>query len=191
MHRAALDRVSAMMAGVAMLDRPDASELGLPAPDLMEIRFLARLRSGAVIEGADIAAAWRSRLHTDRLLSFYAACTFDVAQHYRRRADAAIADGDLLTAGLLAHTAAEHLAFCAVVPRGVVLHESKKLGAHIAALRGLPVPRVLAELEDFVWEPRPTTRTRLLAEWTADLLVHLRADPGFADTVTFLDGGEL
>ncbi len=192
---AALHRLAEVMAAVEVLDNPDASKLGLPAPDLMEIRLLARLISGTVLEGAGEVAAWRDRMHVSRVPSWYVACTFEVARHYYVRAQAALADGDRLSAALVAHTAAEHLAFCAAVPHGLLLHESKKLGAHIGALRALQsggpeeLPRVLLELEQYLWTPVPELRIRLLAEWADDLLDYLRGKAEFGDAIAFLCGG--
>lgn len=183
-----LERVEQMMSGICALDNPMASELELPAPDVMEIRFLARLRSGRVIQGADVADEWRGRLHTDRLPSLYAVCTFLVARHYGNRAARAAREEDRLTAGLLSHTAAEHLAYAAAALHGVVLHEPKKLGQHISVLvaAAAPLPRVLTELERFMYAEGVAVRIELLAEWSGDLLDRLTTDPAFEDAAAFV-----
>lgn len=176
----ALTRLAEVFAPAERIAEPGTGELELPVLDLLELRLLSRLAYGQVLEGADVVAEWRARLRTVLLADYYIISTFQVAEHYRRRASGALESRDRLSSLFLSQTAAEHLAYCALAMRGTIVYETKKLGFHIRRPAGTsqePPPDALSEMEEFL-SAGPARRLSMLDRWRGDLIRRLRAAPG-------------
>jgi hypothetical protein len=187
------DRLAEVMESVVVLDDPGREKLELPALDLFELRLMARLESGIVLQRGDVVRQWRRALRVDRFRSYYVACTYLVAQHYLRKSLTSAIDGDELGAVLRSNTAAEHLAYSALASYGHLLHDSKNLGRHVSAVlqREPNPPTVLHELGSLLTTgaDRIQIRSTLLRDWSAQLLAAISTDASLADAYSFLTGG--
>lgn len=190
----ARDRLADVMASVVVLDDPTNSNLELPALDLFELRLMARLESGVILQSEAVVQSWRHALRVERFRSYYVVCTYLVAQHYLNKSLASAADGDQLGAMLRSNTAAEHLAYSALALYGHLLHESKNLGRHVATvLKEDPdAPVALRKLGDLLatGPDRLDTRSQCLHSWSKQLLTAIAADPSLVDAHSFLTATE-
>jgi len=142
-----LHDLAALASGMAMVADPRTPDLSLPVLDVLEIRLLARLRSGRVLYGADTVDRWRERLALYWLPAFHCATTYLAGVHFHGKAVTAHRDGMPVDAAVLLRLAVEHLLIAALAADGRVLHEVKNLGRTVAASLSTwaPPPRVLAE----------------------------------------------
>ncbi|MER5887200.1 hypothetical protein ABT160_25540 [Streptomyces sp. NPDC001941] len=129
-----LHDLAALAAGMARVADPSVPDLELPVLDVLEIRFLARLRGGTVVRGGPVVERWRARAEVRWLPVFHCATTFLTAGHYRAKAETALAAGLDLDASVLYRLAAEHLLVSALAAHGRVLHEVKNLGRNVGAV---------------------------------------------------------
>jgi hypothetical protein len=181
---AARDRLTAVLTALDVLDDPAGDPLALPALDLFELRLMARLAGGTVVQSPELVREWARLLQVHRFRSYYVACTYLVAGHYLRKSLQSAAEDDHLGAVLRSTTAAEHLAYSALAMRGQFVYESKNLSRQVlAALRRDPAaPGALRELGDLVRShPDPAGRAPVLRRWSAELLARAAADPSLAD----------
>ncbi|MFJ8584835.1 hypothetical protein ACIRD2_09265 [Streptomyces sp. NPDC093595] len=178
--------------GMSRIRDPLTPDLELPVLDILEIRLLARLRSGRIVHGDRVVAGWRERMRLRWLPAFHCATTYLTAEHFHRKAMTAHADGLPLDASVLLRLAVEHLLISALAADGRVLHEVKNLGRNVAAARsaGARSPRLLREAEDLLGrtaKAEPETFA-LIEECSADLLHRLPSTAHGRPAAAYLDG---
>ncbi|GAA2221712.1 hypothetical protein GCM10010360_46380 [Streptomyces nogalater] len=187
-----LHDLAELASGMARIQDPGTPDLELPVLDVLEIRFLSRLRGGRVLHGPETVERWRLRTGVRWLPAFHCATTYLTADHFRRKAMTAHADRLTLDASVLFRLAVEHLLISALAAEGRVLHEVKNLGRTIGAVLagGARPSRLLEEagsLLDHGTRPGPALFARFDA-CSADLLRGLRAAPHGGTAADYLAG---
>ncbi|MFE9660196.1 hypothetical protein [Streptomyces sp. NPDC005955] len=187
-----LHDLATLASGMSRVQDPATPDLELPVLDVLEIRFLARLRGGKVLHGPETTELWRERTGVRWLPAFHCATTYLTAVHFRNKAMSAHADRLPLDALVLFRLAVEHLLLSALAAEGRVLHEVKNLGRHIGAvlaIRNQP-PRLFQEagsLLEHGSEPGPAIFARF-DQCSADLLRGLGGAPHGRTAVDYLAG---
>ncbi|MEU6332503.1 hypothetical protein ABZ851_35435 [Streptomyces sp. NPDC047049] len=181
-----------LASGMSRIQDPGTPDLELPVLDVLEIRFLSRLRGGRVLHGPETVERWRQRTGVRWLPAFHCATTYLTADHFRRKAMTAHADRLPLDASVLFRLAVEHLLISALAAEGRVLHEVKNLGRTIGAVlsAGARPSRLFKEagnLLDHGTEPGPALFSRF-DECSADLLRGLGAAPHGHTAAEYLAG---
>ncbi|GHJ37181.1 hypothetical protein [Streptomyces sp. TS71-3] len=181
-----------LASGMSRIQDPGTPDLELPVLDALEIRFLARLRGGQVLHGTGAVERWRRQAHVRWLPAFHCATTYLTADHFRRKAGTAHADGLPLDAAVLFRLAVEHLLVSALAAEGRVLHEVKNLGRNIGAVLATAArpARLFTEagsLLDHGTEPGPALFARFDA-CAADLLRGVGAAPHGRTAADYLAG---
>ncbi|GFH38977.1 hypothetical protein [Streptomyces pacificus] len=187
-----LHDLAELAAGMARIQDPGTPDLELPVLDVLEIRFLSRLRGGQVLHGAETVERWRQRTGVRWLPAFHCATTYLTADHFRHKAMTAHADGLPLDASVLFRLAVEHLLVSALAAEGRVLHEVKNLGRTIGAVlatgaRPSPLFKEAGSLLDHGKEPGPALFARF-DTFSAELLRGLGAAPHGRTAADYLAG---
>jgi predicted nucleotidyltransferase len=144
----------------------EASALGrdaaIPLLQLLEVRFLIRLRDGVVLGGASRVEEWRADLRVASLPDVLIAINLEAAGHHLENAyRRVVEEQDDLTGTILVRLAAEGIVEAALVACGVLTIDLKQAPRRAAALRadGVALPSVLLDLER-VLVPEPARSGR-------------------------------
>lgn len=129
----------------------------IPLLQLLEVRFLIRLRDGAEVRGAERIRAWRDDLGVAALPDFLVAINLEAAAHHLENAfRRVVEEDDDLTGLILTRLAVEAIVEAALAACGVLTIDLKQVPRRAAALHaeGRAVPDVLLHLPD-VLVPHP------------------------------------
>lgn len=174
---------------MARIEDPSTPDLSLPLLDVLEVRALARLRSGRVLHGAAAVERWRGLLHVSELPAFYCTVTYLACEHFLGRAGTAHEAGFAVDESVLTRIALEDLLVSALAAEGRVLYSVKNLGRSIAAsLRGASAPpRVLTEAGALLGGGATGSASpALISDLAADLLDWLPTAPYGATAARYI-----
>ena len=164
----------------------------LPMLQVIEMRFLSRLRSGIPLRGLPRIAAWRERLHADLLPHYWATVNWVGAMDYLEDASSRLErPSDRLAGAIMARIAAEGLILSALAYGGVVLHDLKNASLHVTRMiaRGDRLLPPLLDMEELLF-PRPERFGReyfdLVFDQAARLYICYKEDGKMPTIVEFL-----
>ena len=145
--------LSLLVEGIHRLDqlgsRPDAAFAGFPILQDIELRIMARLRSGIVLSGDDRVTRWRADLGTG-LLPMYATLMYFLGAMASLEDSFSLlqSDSSSLGAAIAGRAAAERLALSALAYYGnieIELRYALELTAK-STRDGDPIPKILTDL---------------------------------------------
>ena len=170
----------------------DPSQLtAVPLLPARERRILHRLRTGWALRGADTVAIWRDELFTELFPTYVVLARYighlelleDVAAHAGESDD---------TFALTARDSAAEALWCLLALHGVTGQKNKWLAKYMGTLDDAAEAERASRILDIVFAPRrmtPDAQYSMLAELqeiSAQLLDHIRRDPGMRRAADYL-----